>query len=95
MPYSTKELEDRALLQDALVTSIANHVAANPDGMSLVFILNIIPPLKCADGVRRAQVMDYIDYLFPSPSIEDLIATECAEFPGTTETLQLQSNTLI
>ena len=57
-------------------------------------IISLMPPTKCADGKRRTQLMDYIDYLFPDPDIESLIAEACVPYPGVAQTLTVNGTTL-
>jgi hypothetical protein len=92
--YSEKEIADKALLQDLLIDRIPTRVENHPPNGSIVFAINITPPTKCADGKRRTQIMDYIDYLFPDPDIESLIADACIPYPGVVQTLSVTGTTL-
>jgi len=92
--YSEKELADKALLQDLLIDRISTRVENHPPNGSIVFAVNITPPTKCADGKRRPQVMEYIDYLFPDPDIEGLVAAASSPYPGVVQTLTVSGTTL-
>ena len=92
--YSEKERADQALLQDILIDRVATRVTDVPPGDTVVFAVNITPPTRCADGTRRPQVIDYIDYLFPNPDIESLMTAACARYPRTSQTLSV-SGTIV
>ena len=44
--------------------------------------ISIKPPMRCSDGKRRSNLMDYVDFLFGDQQIEDLIESENAKTPG-------------
>lgn len=93
-PYSEKELADQSMLLATLITSYGANVGVCTPGYGMVLILVVTPPNRCSDGVRRQQILDYIDFLFPSPTIEEMIATVAAEYPGTSGTLKAVGNQL-
>jgi hypothetical protein len=83
------------MLSDTLVAAYGSHVGTCGSGGGMMLALTIAPPNRCSDGVRRQQILDYIDFLFPSPTIEDMIATAASTYPGTSGTITIQGNNLI
>jgi len=78
--YSEKELEDKALISKNCcllgedVSYYIDHFSdPSKGGAGLVF--NIVPPGRCSDGKRRLTCVEYIDFLFQSPTIEECVAT--------------------
>jgi hypothetical protein len=77
--YSEKELADIALIKKIclLTPGSADYIIQkfnDPATLNITTPFSIDPPSgRCSDGKRRG-VLDYLDFLFPDPDIEDLIA---------------------
>lgn len=76
--YSEKELADIARVKKSCLITDEDLEYMNTffeDGKTefVLFALDVSSPGRCSDGKRRSN-LDYLDFLFPSPSIEDLIA---------------------
>lgn len=78
--YSEKELEDKALIEkyccirdDYISTYIEHFSDPSKGGMAVFF--NLVPSERCSDGKRRTTCVEYIDFLFESPTIEECVAT--------------------
>jgi len=93
--YSEKELADQKMLLDTLVGAYGMHVEGCLPGRGMVAILTVTPPTRCSDGVRRQQILDYVDFLIQSPSIEERIAAAAEAYPGTSGTISIQANNLV
>lgn len=93
--YSEKELADQKMLLDTLITQYGKNVEICTPGAGLMLALTITPPNRCSDGLRRQQILDYIDFLFPSPNIEEMIATAAAAYPGTAGTIKIEGSNLV
>jgi hypothetical protein len=77
--YSEKELADIAYMKTVClltpekledVNAFFND-STNTNATSFFFLTSSSP--RCSDGKRHTGI-DYLDFLFPNPSIEDMIA---------------------
>lgn len=77
--YSDQELADKALISkyccisDEKVPYYVEHFS-DPSRGEAGIVFNIVPTGRCSDGKRRLTCVEYIDFLFQSPTIEECIA---------------------
>ena len=67
----------------ASITTFINSLPkTDVDALSPVtFYSGVDPPPVCNDGIRRPNALDYIDYLFQSPTIDQVIKTHLGTTP--------------
>lgn len=76
--YSEQELADKVLISkyccisDENVPFYVDHFS-DPSRGEAGMVFNIVPTGRCSDGKRRLTCVEYIDFLFQSPTIEDCI----------------------
>lgn len=81
--YSQKELTDKdtieygALLKGSDIEKIRDLFSTYDYNWYSYPIGGIAPPVRCSDGKRRG-FLDYIDFLFPEPSLEELVEMSAA-----------------
>jgi hypothetical protein len=76
--YSESELADIARVKKSCLITDEDLESINKffeDGKAefVLFSLDVASGGRCSDGKRRSN-LDYLDFLFPSPNIEELIA---------------------
>jgi len=80
MSLSAAETVHKQLIS-GLITGTADALGATPNGIvvsalsPLTINHGVDLPSVCSDGIRRPNVLDYIDYLFQNPTIEQFIKT--------------------
>ena len=67
----------------AYITTFINSLPkTGVDALSPVtFYSGVDPPPVCNDGIRRPNALDYIDYLFQNPTIDQIIKTHLGTTP--------------
>jgi hypothetical protein len=77
--FSASELEDIKTFNETLAAT----GVGNPDAV----LVNLNFVRKCSDGVRRKDIHDYLDFLFP-PSVDTYIESQTASFTDRVVTLK-------
>lgn len=75
--YSEQELKDKAyVLRRCCVTEedmpMFIEIFSNPETLYSEGILTLTPKSRCSDGKLRS-FYEYIDFLFPTPTIEEIV----------------------
>ena len=91
MPLSETELNDKNLLTNTLFTNMENHINTmnEKQASEITLLISMKPPMRCSDGKRRSNLMDYVDFLFGDEQIEDLIQSENVKTPEFTRSIHL------
>jgi hypothetical protein len=88
MSLSETELNDKNLISNTLFTDSEKYVSnLTTQFPETILYISMKPPMRCSDGKRRSNLMDYVDFLFGDEQIEDLIQTKNAETPGFTRSM--------
>jgi len=66
------ETADKTIITNFITTLPKTGVSALSP---VTFYFGLDPPAVCSDGVRRPNILDYIDFLFQSPTIDQVIKT--------------------
>jgi peroxiredoxin len=78
--YSEQELLDKQKITDFLCLTESPHVGiisnffSDPTNVNIAVPFAFTPPARCSDNKRR-NFLDYVDFLFENPSIEDIVVT--------------------
>jgi len=92
--YSETELADIALVKTMCLLTpekleSVNEFFNEPTNTSTSHLFFVSPATsRCSDGKRRSGV-DYLEFLFPDPDIEDLVAASNTEDRAFTVSLDL------
>lgn len=89
MSLSESEQNDKTLLYNTLFTNIKVHrdFLIEKNTRDITLFISMKPPTRCSDGKRRPYLMDYVDFLFGDPQLEDLIESENVKTPDFTRSI--------
>ena len=68
----TLETKNKATITSFINTTIPNTAVP---AFSTYYVFIGGPPPVCSDGIRRPNILDYIDFLFQDPTIDSLLKT--------------------
>jgi hypothetical protein len=91
MSLSETELNDKNLISNTLFTNMEHHINTmnEKQASEVILFISMKPPMRCSDGKRRSNLMDYVDFLFGDEQIEDLIQSENVKTPEFTRSIHL------